>query len=322
MKSKVAVIVCYFGELPDMFGIWKKSCEKNSEFDFLIFTDQKVESNEDNIYVYNCTLYDIKKLAESKLNVGEIVLNTAYKLCDYKPMYGLIFSDYLDKYDFWGMCDIDMIFGDLSKYITDNILRKYERIYQLGHLSLYKNTDVVNNRFMSEGYCDWKYVVRTNNHCRLCERGMMEKYDKLGINTYVARDYADISKIHRRFQLSRWLVPRTEFDRYKHQLFYYENGHVYRAILRHEMVIIEEFNYIHLQKRKICVGNIDSDHFFITDNRIIPKIPGVPSKDEILMMNPYRGKFFEMLECVWYEMKTHNLLKRYMTKFKIRGNKI
>lgn len=313
--------MCYFGRLPNMFGIWKKTCEKNSEFDFLIFTDQKVDSDEENIHVYNCSLSDVKKLAEIKLNIEKISLNTAYKLCDYKPMYGLIFADYLEKYDFWGMCDIDMVFGDLGKFITEEVLSRYEKIYQLGHLTLYRNNNVVNKRFMSEGYCDWKYVIKTDKHCRLCERGMMEKYAKLGIEAYLSRDYADISKIHKRFQLSRWLVPRTEIDKHKYQLFYYENGSVYRAIWENKTIITEEFNYIHLQKRKIRVDVVNDECFFITDNKIIPKSPGVPSKEEILRLNPYRGMLFEMLECILYEMKTHNLLKRYLMKIRIRGNK-
>ena len=248
MNCKIGIIVCYFGKLPEMFEIWSKTCERNTEFDFLIFTDQKVGSTVRNIHVFNCTLTDIKKLAETKLNAGEIILDSAYKLCDYKPMYGLIFSDYLESYDFWGMCDVDMIFGDLRKYITDDVLSKYEKIYQLGHLTFYRNDKVVNNRFMSEGYCDWKYAVKTNSHCRMCERGMMEKYARLGIDVYTARDYADISKLHRRYQLSRWLVPKNEVDRYKYQVFYYENGSVYRAILQHKKITTEEiqvdmFNY-------------------------------------------------------------------------------
>lgn len=299
-----------------MFEVWKRSCEKNAEFDFLVFTDQEINCTGKNMHIHHCRLQDIKKLAESKLNIGKIALDSAYKLCDYKPMYGLIFSDYLRKYDFWGMCDMDMVFGNLRKYITDDILAKYEKIYQLGHLTLYRNNDAVNNRFKSEGFCDWKYVVKTEKHCRLCERGMMEKYEKLGIEAYTSRDYADISKLHRRFQLSRWLVPKPEFDRYKHQVFFYERGSVYRAILMHEKIKIEEFNYIHLQKRKIIDNCTNYDSFFITGDRLIPKKPGIPSSEEVLRLNPYKGMVFEVFECVLYEIKTHNLLKRYLMKYR------
>ena len=45
-------------------------------------------------------------------------VNSPYKLCDYKPVYGLIFDEDLQDYDFWGHCDVDLIFGDIRKFIN------------------------------------------------------------------------------------------------------------------------------------------------------------------------------------------------------------
>lgn len=317
MKNKVGIIICYFGKLPGLFEIWKKTCETNAEFDFLIFTDQKISVFKENIHVYNSSLNEIKSLAEKKLGIKDISLNTAYKLCDYKPMYGLIFSEYLYGYDYWGMCDMDMLFGDLGKYITDEILDEYEKIYQLGHLTIYRNNNEVNRRFMSIGYCDWRTVVKTDEHCRFCERGMIAKYNALGIKAYTQKDYADISKLHKRFQLSKWMVPKSQFDRYKHQVFYYENGCVYRAIFYNKSVSVEEFNYIHFQKRKMKILVENETCFYITKNELIPKKPGVPSKDEIFRLNPYRGKIVEVFECVIYELKTRNILNRHLMRLKL-----
>lgn len=133
---------------------------------------------------------------------------SAYKLCDFKPMYGVIFSDYLHQYDLGGMCDVDMIFGSLKTFLNDDILSKFDKIYQLGHLTLYRNNLEVNERYKLDGYLNWKKVVLTPNHCRLCERGMMEKYSLANIPVYDKRDYADVSKIHKRYQLLKWLVPK------------------------------------------------------------------------------------------------------------------
>ena len=33
-------------------------------------------------------------------------------MCDYKVAYGEMFQDYIKEYDFWGHCDMDMIFGE------------------------------------------------------------------------------------------------------------------------------------------------------------------------------------------------------------------
>ena len=323
LKHKVAIIICYFGNLPPLYEIWIRSCVYNKEFDFLLFTDQNIEDSYDNIHIIKCTLSDIAALAKRKLPTNKVVLISPYKLCDFKPMYGFIFEDYLKDYNFWGICDIDMIFGDLSLFISDHIFDKYDKIYQLGHLTLYRNTREVNSRFMLKGYVDWKYVVATPTHCRLCERGMMKKYSLGKLSAYTPNNYADISKIHKRYQLSHWLIPKDSRDVFHHQVFYYDNGHVYRAILFNDEIRIEEFIYIHLQKRKITF--LDSEIkscFFITQNTIINKDEGIPSSEDILRLNPYPGKLYEFWECIKYEVETKTISKRLITRLYIKaGNK-
>lgn len=302
MKNRVAIIICYFGRLPNIFPLWLQSCTRNSQFDFLLFTDQNVDSPEKNIHIELCTLEDIRQLAIAALNQSDVSLSHAYKLCDYKPMYGVIFQSYLKGYDFWGMCDMDMVFGNLGTFITDELLDSNEKIYQLGHLTLYRNTDEVNRRYELPGYCDWQEAIHTESHCRLCERGMMKKYHTAGLKVYDVRDYADISKVHRRYQLSRWLVPSFDRDRYRNQLFYCDNGHIYRAILQDGHIFTQEFVYIHLQKRKLFAPPEGlGECYYITNNRFISKEHGIPSEETIRNLNPYRGKLFELLECAEFE---------------------
>ena len=317
MKHKIAIIICYFGSFPSIYPLWIRSCKNNPLFNYLIFTDINEIKTQNNIIVHHCTLGEISDLAQRKL-YGDICILSAYKLCDFKPMYGIMFEDYLKGYDFWGICDMDMVFGDLSLFITDAILQKYEKVYQLGHLTLYRNTEEVNNRFKMKGYIDWEVAVTSQKHCKMCERGMIKKYSLSGIQVYTATDYADISKIHRRYQLSHWLIPKKNQDRFAHQLFYYENGHVYRAVYHQERVFVQEFNYIHLQKRRLEVPNDLSDCFYITKNTFINKSPGIPSAEEIITLNPYPGRFYELWECVKYEIKTKTLIKQIVSRVKLR----
>lgn len=93
------------------------------------------------------TLKCIKDVADRIFNF-DVELGTPYKLCDYKVAYGLIFQEELRQYDFWGYCDSDMVLGNIRKYITDEILEGYDKILPLGHLSIYRNTDEINRRFM------------------------------------------------------------------------------------------------------------------------------------------------------------------------------
>ena len=76
-----------------------------------------------------------------------ICLESPYKLCDYRPTYGLALSKWIGTYDFWGDCDLDMLFGDLRKYFSDEILSTVDRCYVNGHISLWRNNEKMNTIF-------------------------------------------------------------------------------------------------------------------------------------------------------------------------------
>ena len=92
----------------------------------------------ENVKIVNITLQDIKQRVDKVVGF-DAKLTTPYKLCDIKVMYGEVFSDYVKGYDFWGYCDIDLIFGDIRKFLTDKVLASAEKCYVLGHFSIYKN---------------------------------------------------------------------------------------------------------------------------------------------------------------------------------------
>jgi len=70
-----------------------------------------------------------------------------HKLCDARPFYGLAFNDILEKFDYWGYCDMDVIFGNLDPLIH---LAKLEFdvispwTHTVGHCTLIRNDKLVN----------------------------------------------------------------------------------------------------------------------------------------------------------------------------------
>lgn len=123
----------------------------------------------------NISLEDFKKLAEKRLGF-EVNVDTPYKLCDFKPAYGLIFSEYIQGYDFWGQSDIDVIYGDIRNFITDEMLAAYEFInvrhdYVTGFFALYKNNKKMNTFFMRSK--DYKLVLSSPQHYSFCECNFM-----------------------------------------------------------------------------------------------------------------------------------------------------
>lgn len=206
MKS-IIVIHLYFGRLPSFFELWLRSCEMNSTIDFLICTDQKVDSNAANIKVFTTNLLEIKKRIEELIKF-KVCLSSPRKLCDYKGLYDLIFQEYTKNYDFWGFCDSDLIFGNIRTFLTDDILNNYDHILGLGHFQLQRTSDtkyfdVIKqshgmgknpywlNKFSIEGFVldtglDWKSVFTTEKNQVFDELpyGVAAKYYELYPNLF------------------------------------------------------------------------------------------------------------------------------------------
>lgn len=108
--NRIALIIPYFGTLPNYFSLWLKTASYNRNFDFLLFTDCNLAKYTVpyNVKCFQMTFDEVKQRVSIILNF-KFVLHNPYKLCDYKPLYGLIFSDYLKEYEFWGHCDPDII---------------------------------------------------------------------------------------------------------------------------------------------------------------------------------------------------------------------
>ena len=149
MKRCVFLLV-YFGSFNEYFPFFLKTCAFNNEYDWLIITDNQVDySYPSNCFKVNMTLKEFNVLASIKLGMN-IEIIKPYKLCDFKPAFGLIFEDYIKEYMYWGHCDCDLIFGDLNKFLTKLFENEYDKIFAAGHLTLYKNTKDNNKLFMSE----------------------------------------------------------------------------------------------------------------------------------------------------------------------------
>lgn len=321
--KRIAIIICWFGPLPDMFPLWCKSCAANPSVDWLLFTDQDPAQVPDNVHVHRTAFAELGVLARRKLDFPDLSLETPYKLCDYKVMYGVIFEDWLKEYDFWGYCDLDMVFGDLRGFFTDEMLDRYDKLLSCGHLSLYRNTPEVNARYLlSGGKFSAEEVMRSPWNFAFDEwRGIFRIYRQNNFPMYEEVPYADISWTHKRFSLhrrssSKYCTPAPD---YKRQVFYYEGGRIFRAYLDgNGEVCSDQFLYIHLMKRKFPpVGEdvLNSSAFYCTPYGFLPKEPGrLPGKKGIGKLNPYRGLLYETIE---RKIRTW-LLKRYNHKVFVR----
>lgn len=270
--NRCVFIIPYFGKFPNYFDLFLKSCGKNSKFDFLIITDNYGFAHPGNVIVKNSTFQDIRQRIQSHFDF-EICLPKPYKICDYKPAYGYIFQDLIRNYEFWGHCDTDLIFGDLSNYFTNEVLNSYDRFLNRGHLILYRNSSLTNNMFMSnskELFIDYKYAYSTKYTCHFDElKEWIPTCKTLGIRQWMKTIYADIDCNSFRFIQAQNEI--SKYDKYDlDQIYRYSNGKVTRYYIDDNYIKSDEWAYIHLQKRKMKYEvNLDKDSFFIVPNAFI-----------------------------------------------------
>ena len=167
LKS-LGIISCYFGKLPWYFEYFTLSCKYNQSIHFFIVTDDVSYAKElpSNVRLIYMSLTELNAIASKKLGFF-IDIKYGYKLCDFKPAYGLLFSNLLEKYDFWGYGDIDVIFGNIRNFITNDILTQYELVsgrpdWVPGCFLILKNDEKMNTLFT---YSRDYFKVFTNDYC-------------------------------------------------------------------------------------------------------------------------------------------------------------
>lgn len=169
-QYQIAIITCWFGLYPWYFPYFIHSCSYNPAIDFYIVTDneQRIPDKPDNVKIIYKTLSEIKEIASDKLGFT-VNIKYPYKLCDFKPAYGFLFSEIIEGYDFWGHGDIDVVYGNIRGFMTEKILCTYDIInsrhdYITGSFCLFRNDDYINRLFMESK--DYKKVFTCHeNFC-------------------------------------------------------------------------------------------------------------------------------------------------------------
>ena len=183
----------------------------------------------------------------------DIEIKRPYKLCDFRPAYGLIFEEYLKNYDFWGHCDIDQIFGNIKNFVTEEVLNKYDKINKNGHFVLYRNTLRMNNLFKEKGSLfDYVDVFKSNENFAFDEyTGINMIVKKQNIKFFYINDFADIDK-----GVKRYICKNH--DNYKYQCYKYDGGKIFKVYYDNE-IKEKEMMYLHFQKKipKLNYKSID-----------------------------------------------------------------
>lgn len=211
-------------------------------------------------------------------------MDYGYKFCDLRPFIPMAYHQYIEGFDFWGYCDVDLVLGKIRDFLTDEKLEKSERFYEWGHLSVLKNNEKMNQIYYLPGSI---YSLEET----LCNPVLLNADEIFGLNRICEKDaikwykdveYADFCSGYSELRAYHGL------KNYQYQVFYWENGHAYRAYIGADGQIgTDEFIYIHWQKRlpKFDTEENTPEAFFITTSKFIEKESGVPDENLIMRIS-------------------------------------
>lgn len=136
--TKKLMITCFFGDLPP----WIEHYQPPKGYDFLLVTD----------------LEDFNRRVKEKLEIDSPIQPGTGKPWDFRPALGILYEEELQGYDFWGHTDLDCVYGNVEKWVTEEFLADLDvhsnhNTYVCGCWSLFRNIPQVNNLFRQ---CDWK----------------------------------------------------------------------------------------------------------------------------------------------------------------------
>ncbi|HHA8008730.1 TPA: DUF6625 family protein [Streptococcus pneumoniae] len=258
--KKIVFLCPYFGTLPPHTQLWLNSCKMNPSVTWYLFTDDKRKFDyPENVQVFYTTLEETKALYQKKFDF-EISLEGAYKLGDYKPLFGYLYEEMIQEFDAWGHIDVyDEIYGDIRVFVTDELLEKYDKLMIFGHMGIYKNSPEVNRRFelssdLNRTYQEIFSSSQFYNFEEYVAGSITRIYQKngfpIGKLDEVIADLSGTSYHFRRGYISDDFETFTYLP-YEPMIFSWEEGKTYCYSVKNHQVQKDEFMYVHFKRRKM-----------------------------------------------------------------------
>jgi hypothetical protein len=129
----------------------------------------------DNVTVEPMSFGEMKDRLANRLGM-EVSCEYPQKLVDFKPTYGAVLEEYLEDYDFWGCTDIDLVYGQIGDFVTDDLLNRHDIVacgdaYLTGPFFLFRNDSRTNRLYQKSS--DHQRVFQTSDilsftECNFC----------------------------------------------------------------------------------------------------------------------------------------------------------
>jgi len=178
-QSSICFVIPYFGKWPDWMSYFLLGCQYNPSINWVLYSDcGSIKDLPKNVQIVEISYADYCQKVSDALNIKFEPTNP-YKLCDIKPCLGFIHKDKLHAYDFWAFGDLDVMYGDLRSYFTEERL-KNKSLFSTharrisGHLCLIKNNEEMRVAF--KRVPNWMAMLAKNEHLAFDEKAFSKVF--------------------------------------------------------------------------------------------------------------------------------------------------
>ena len=174
---KVALILPWYGVKPWYWTLFEKSAERIN-MDVIVIAEKGFSVKAKNFRVVEMSLDEVRKRASKALGT-EVNLTRGYKLCDLRPMYGVVFADILEGYDYWAYGDCDVVYGrKFNEFLARAVSEDWEVAtvqskWLSGPFTMLRNTSKINTLYNRAK--DWREVLKDLNN---------RIFDELGVDWF------------------------------------------------------------------------------------------------------------------------------------------
>ena len=164
--KSIIIVIPYFGQWPEWIDLFMISCRWNPTVNWVFLTDCGVPAcAPDNVRFVHLGFDAYRAMVSDRLGI-RFPDASPYKLCDFKPTYGFVHEDLTAGYDYFGFGDIDVIYGDIRRFYTPEILRhnliSTHDSRLSGHFCLVRNTERMRHAFRRVK--DWRIYLESPEH--------------------------------------------------------------------------------------------------------------------------------------------------------------
>jgi Family of unknown function (DUF6625) len=169
MSREIIILILYFGRWPEWINLFIETCKWNPEVCWLLYTDcGEPENKAENVGYVHLGFNDYKMLVRERLGI-HFDPPDPYKLCDLRPCLGQIHNREIEGFRFFGYGDIDVVYGNIRRFYTDDLLARGDAISThrerlSGHFAVLRNTKIVRRAYECiPGYRELLEQVRYMN---------------------------------------------------------------------------------------------------------------------------------------------------------------